>query len=73
MSKSVKFTTESYLLVALHAAKYSDNHILGYLLGSESGNVTTVSAVLPIGHSAPAGPILEIAGQVVRRQLACIA
>ncbi len=66
MSKTVKFTTEAYLLVALHGAKYSDHHIFGYLLGTEHGNVITISTVLPVGHSAPAGPILEIAGQVVR-------
>ncbi len=65
MSKSVKVTTEPYLLIALHAAKYSDHNIFGYLLGTEVGNVTNITAVLPVGHNAPAGPILEISGQVV--------
>ncbi len=69
MSKSVKVTTEPYLLIALHAAKYSDHNIFGYLLGTEVGNVTNVTAVLPVCHNAPAGPILEISGQVVSTSL----
>ena len=65
--RKVRLPTEVYVEIGLHAAKYFHHPVIGYIIGTQGdGHVITVTDVLPIGHSVPAGPILEIAGEIVR-------
>lgn len=65
MSKSLKVSRQAYGKIFLHVAKYFDCPILGYVVGHESDGQTTISDVLPVCHSNPAGPVMEISGDVV--------
>lgn len=65
--RKVRLPTEVYVAIGLHAAKYFHHSVVGYIIGTEGeGHVVTVTDIIPIGHSVPAGPILEIAGEIVR-------
>jgi hypothetical protein len=66
MVKTVRLSRQAYAKVFLHAAKHFDCPLLGYLIGTVSKDSKTVEVadVLPVCHSNPAGPVLEIAGDV---------
>lgn len=65
MAKSIKISRQAYGKIFLHVAKYFDCPIIGYVVGHETGGSTIFSDVLPVCHSNPAGPIMEISGDVV--------
>ena len=65
MSKTLKVSRQVYGKIFLHAAKHFESPLLGYIIGSESGAHMIISDVLPICHSNPAGPILDMSGDVV--------
>jgi len=60
----VRISRQAYAKVFLHAAKYFDCPLLGYIIGREVGDTVEVLDVLPVCHSNPAGPVLELAGDV---------
>ena len=49
----------------LHAAKNFESQLIGYVIGSEVKGQLTVPDVPSVCHTNPAGPILELAGDVV--------
>jgi hypothetical protein len=69
---SVSISVRPYIRINLHAAK-NDQCCLGYLLGKSStplsvsrkGVDVNITNVLPICHSQPIGPIMEIAGSLL--------
>eukprot|EP00981_Chlorochromonas_danica_P010302 scaffold3105_cov344-Ochromonas_danica.AAC.2 len=61
--QEVVISREAYLKIGLHLSKYYYAPVLGYLLG----NGNTVVDILPICHSVPAGPTLEICGEVAEK------
>jgi len=71
MAASLKVSRQAYGKIFLHAAKNFDSLILGYIIGTESNGQFSITDVLPVSHSNPAGPILEISGDVVRHFSVC--
>lgn len=67
--KKVRLTAEIYSVIGLHAAKYFDHAVLGYIIGTENGNQFDITDIIPIAHSVPAGATLEIIGQIVRASI----
>lgn len=69
---SVTVSVRPYVSINLHAAKNGEC-CLGYLLGkastplsvSKKGVDVNISNILPICHSQPIGPIMEIAGSLL--------
>lgn len=64
MPKAVKLSTTAYGKIFLHVAKYFDCPVLGFVIGTETDEQVDVVDVLTVCHSVPAGPILEIAGNL---------
>ena len=69
MASSVTVSRQACGKIFLHAAKYFESQLIGYLIGSEVNGQLTVSDVLSVCHTNPAGPILELAGDVVSTYL----
>ena len=65
MSKQVVISRQSYGKIFLHSAKYIDGLLIGYLIGNVTAGNINITDVLPVCHSNPAGPILDMAGDVV--------
>lgn len=65
--KQVIISRQAYGKIFLHAAKYFDGVVLGYIVGQQSEDKVDVTDVLSVCHSNPAGPILDIAGDLVRK------
>jgi hypothetical protein len=65
MATSVQVSRQAYGKIFLHAAKYFDSLLIGFVIGHKIDGKLTVTDVVPVSHSNPAGPILEIAGDVV--------
>jgi len=66
MASSVSVSRQACGKIFLHAAKYFDSQLIGYVIGSDVNGQLVVSDVLSVCHTNPAGPILELAGDVVR-------
>lgn len=67
MTSTATVSTTAYLKMFLHVSKFSSSAIGGYLIGtSTSGGDYNVTDVVPVCHSNPCGPILEIAAAMVR-------
>jgi hypothetical protein len=66
MAEEITLSRQAYGKIFLHAAKYFDGVVIGYLLGQRGSAGTKIADVLPVCHANPAGPILDIAGDVVR-------
>eukprot|EP01033_Poteriospumella_lacustris_P014360 gene14360-10259_t len=69
-SRKIRISDEAYLMIGLHASKYPENPVLGYLIGSEANDQFDVSDIFPVSHSVPAGPILEISAELAERSVA---
>ena len=65
MASSLTVSRQACGKIFLHAAKYFESQLIGYVIGSEVNGQLTVSDVLSVCHTNPAGPILELAGDVV--------
>ena len=65
MTKTVTLSRLAYGKIFLHAAKYFDGVLIGFLVGRKEGEGALVADVFPVCHSNPAGPILDIAGDTV--------
>jgi hypothetical protein len=65
MTKTVALSRLAYGKIFLHAAKYFDGVLIGFLVGRKEGEGARVADVFPVCHSNPAGPILDIAGDTV--------
>lgn len=65
MATSVQVSRQAYGKIFLHAAKYFDSLLIGFVIGHKTDGKLTVTDILPVSHTNPAGPILEIAGDVV--------
>jgi hypothetical protein len=37
-SRKIRISDEAYLMIGLHASKYPENPVLGYLIGSEAND-----------------------------------
>jgi hypothetical protein len=57
--------TSAYTKIFLHAAKNQSSSVGGYLIGSENNGQFNILDVVPICHSSPCGPILEISAGMV--------
>mmetsp|Transcript_5024 Transcript_5024/g.7677 ORF Transcript_5024/g.7677 Transcript_5024/m.7677 type:complete len:201 (-) Transcript_5024:111-713(-) len=60
-SLTASIDISAYGKLCLHCAKYPPFPVLGLLMGSFIDNKITVHNVLPVLHSAPVGPTLDIA------------
>ncbi|KAG7385534.1 ER membrane protein complex subunit 9 [Phytophthora pseudosyringae] len=57
---------QTYVKLALHAAKRPANAVCGLLLGQEQGQGFSISDAVPLfHHEAPLGPLLEVACAMV--------
>ena len=63
-SATAQLTIATYVKIFLHAAKYPDKAIGGFVIGSLTDSSATITDVLPIYHDTPAGPILDNAACV---------
>ena len=65
----------SFLLAVLHAAKYFDCHVGGYLVGTvveeeasaDRNRTVNISDVIPLVHGYPVGPIFDIGTDLLNR------
>jgi hypothetical protein len=72
MTSTATVSTPAYLKIFLHSAKFSSCAIGGYLIGTIAvGGEYNVTDVVPICHSNPCGPILEISAAMVRHLIVC--
>jgi hypothetical protein len=69
MTSTATVLTSAYVKIFLHAAKFSSCAIGGYLIGTSTGGEYEVTDVVPVCHSNPCGPILEIAAAMVRHYI----
>lgn len=60
-SSSTSISTAAYLKVVLHAAKHTSRNVIGLLVASDASDATKVTDVLPLFHTTPLGPALEVA------------
>mmetsp|Transcript_12575 Transcript_12575/g.12202 ORF Transcript_12575/g.12202 Transcript_12575/m.12202 type:complete len:198 (-) Transcript_12575:17-610(-) len=68
MTSTATASTSAYIKIFLHAAKFSSCAIGGYLIGtSAGGGKYEVTDVVPICHSNPCGPMLEIAAAMAEK------
>ncbi|KAG1698787.1 hypothetical protein DVH05_014742 [Phytophthora capsici] len=59
-------STQTYVKLALHAAKHPANAVCGLLLGAAQGQGFVISDAVPLfHHEAPLAPLLEVACQMV--------
>lgn len=69
MASSVTVSRQACGKIFLHAAKYFESQLIGFVVGSEVNGQLVVLDVLSVCHTNPAGPILELAGDVVSHNL----
>ena len=62
---SVVVTTTSHVKSVLHALKYFSENVGGYVYGSIEGGSVTITNVYPVVHSAPVGPVLDLAASFI--------
>jgi hypothetical protein len=65
ITSTVSITSAAYLKLVLHAAKHSSRSVLGLLVASASAAASsspvTVDDVLPLFHTTPLAPAIELA------------
>jgi hypothetical protein len=67
MAKSIHVSRQVYAKIFVHAAKYFDCPLMGFLVGSidKTNGTYTVHDVLSVSHAHPAGPIFDMAADLV--------
>lgn len=77
---SLSITSEAYIKIILHAARYASQPVGGFLIGSQ-GTISDIGSwnmkrflldlmflLVPIYHNHPLAPLLEIAGAATESQ-----
>lgn len=62
---SVTVNASSHIKSVLHALKYFSENVGGYIYGSVDGTNVTITNVYPVVHSAPVGPVLDLAASFI--------
>mmetsp|Transcript_35566 Transcript_35566/g.70547 ORF Transcript_35566/g.70547 Transcript_35566/m.70547 type:complete len:200 (+) Transcript_35566:24-623(+) len=62
---SVEISPVAYAKMMLHLVKHPHAAVCGYLLGSVRDGINMVEDVVPLFHSHPLAPMLEIATQLI--------
>ncbi|KAJ3024368.1 ER membrane protein complex subunit 8 [Thoreauomyces humboldtii] len=65
MPASYQLSSSAYAKIIHHCAKFAVHDVCGVLLGTKVGDKVVVTAALPLFHSQPLTPMLEVAMQQV--------
>lgn len=63
--ESLKITDLAHAKILLHAMQYSTSSIHGILIGNYKGSELQIQDSIPVCHSAPTKPILDMAFRMV--------
>lgn len=66
---STKFSKAAYTKMMLHATKNSTTQIHGILIGTSSSSSINITDAIPICHSAPTKPIVDMGLRLVQASL----